>query len=471
VSVPEVGGPISSYEVENVPGGLDGAIWGAGNAPAVDAAGNLLVSTGNGSGPTFGLQESVLKLDLAMNLLDSWTPSNWPSLDSGDTDLGSSEPLLLPGGLVFEIGKEGVGYLLSESHLGGLGGSPVFQASVCNGGFGGGTYAAGVIYVSCRDGMHALAFSAQANSFSPLPGWTIDGGAIGPPIVAGGLVWSTGWGDNVLRGLDPATGNAAFRANLGGFDHFASPSAGGGKLFVANLNRVTAFTIASPPPPSGTSTALGTSANPTPAGHAVTLTAAVSPSPDAGTVAFSDGPSAIPGCAGVAVSAATGQASCKATFASGGRHSITAAYSGDAYYGSSTSSALTQVVGTPSAPRPPATTPSLSRIKLAVSGRILRLTLTLSERARLSAVVAQHVRGRRIHGRCVRRAKRGRRCTLTVKRAGRTFAAARGRHTFRLNLTRLRAGRYVIVLSARSGSGGRSRVHRLPFALRPRRRA
>jgi outer membrane protein assembly factor BamB len=465
VSVPEIGGPLSSFEVEPNALAGRGAIWGAGNAPAIDAAGNVLVATGNGDGtPPPELQESVVKLDPMMNVLDSWTPSNWQFLDQNDVDLGSSEPLLLPGGLVFQIGKEGVGFLLDGARLGGLSGTPVFRASVCNSGFGGGTYNAGVIYVSCADGLHALSLNQQTNTFAPLQGWAVNSTAIGPPILAGGLVWSTNRYSGVLSGLDPGTGATKFSANLGKFDHFASPSAAGGKLFVGNGNQVTAFTIATPPAPSPTSTAIGASASPSPPGHPLTFTATVTPVPDAGTVAFSDGDGTMPGCGAIAVSSSTGQAACAASLAAG-RHLIAAAFSGDPYYAGSRSDVLTQVIASPPDPRPRATTPALSRIRLSVSGTTIKLTLTISEPARLTVLVTQSARGRKINGRCVRHASRGKRCTLAVRKASRTFTDPGGRHSYELRLRNLRPGHYTLAVSASGASGSRSSLHRLAFTI------
>jgi polyvinyl alcohol dehydrogenase (cytochrome) len=468
VSVPETAGAPSTFEVEpNVMAG-EGAVWGAGNAPAIDASGNVLVATGNGnSGSTFGLQESVIRLDPTMHLLDSWTPSNWQSLDTSDLDLGSSEPLLLPGGLVFQIGKADAGYLLAESQLGGLGAPPVFQAGVCGGmAFGGGTHFAGVIYVSCASGLHALALNTQTRSFAPLSTWAVDGSAIGPPIVAGGLVWSTNWNDGVLRGLNPVTGATLFAANLGTFDHFASPSAGGGKLFVANGSRVTAFTIATPPPPSATATTIASSANPSAPLHPVRFTAGVSPVPDSGAVSFSDGLGTIPGCGAINVNPATGQASCATSFGAAGRYTISASYSGDQYYAGSRSGALTQVISAAAPPRPRAKAPALSRIRLVVSRTTLKLTLTVSERVKLTLLVTQAASGRRVKGRCVRRARSGRRCTLVLRKASRTFTDPGGRHTYRLRLRHVRPGRYTLLISARGAAGGRSRTHRLAFTIR-----
>jgi len=267
VAVPEGGTSLQTFEVDTDTN--QGAIWGAGNAPAIDSSGDIWVSTGNGSSCCFDYQESVVRLDSNLNVVGFWAPSSWSYLDDNDIDLGSSMPLLLPDGLVFEIGKEGVGYLLSAASLTGEGGSSLYQASVCNGSWGGGIYENGVIYVACSDGMYALALNTANKTFAPLSGWNVDSNAVSPPIFAGGLIWSADYNDGSLYGLDPSTGAETFSANLGGFEHFTSPSAAGGRLFVANqdqsvanADQVTAFQIANPPPASATASPPGSGTSP-----------------------------------------------------------------------------------------------------------------------------------------------------------------------------------------------------------------
>jgi outer membrane protein assembly factor BamB len=247
VSIPETGGAEHVFEVD--PSGSEGAIWSSGNAPPVDSAGNVWTSTGNGgSGTSYGYQESVLKLGANMNLLDHWAPSTWASLDSSDADIGSSAPLLLPGGLVFQIGKQGIGYLLSASNLGGTGGAPLAQPQVCGGSWGGAVYNAGIIYVTCSTGLRALALNAAAASLSSLAGWQVNTAINGPPIVAGGLVWATDWNNATLYGLGPQTGQAIVHQSTPSMEHFTTPSASDGKLFLATGNTVEAYTIANPAP-------------------------------------------------------------------------------------------------------------------------------------------------------------------------------------------------------------------------------
>ncbi|MBV9193334.1 MAG: PQQ-binding-like beta-propeller repeat protein [Solirubrobacterales bacterium] len=247
VSVSESGGSEHTFEVDQNAGD-EGAIWGSGNGPAVDSSGDLWVSTGNGnSGSTYGYQESVLKLGPSLALLDNWAPSNWQQLDSSDTDIGSSAPILLPNNLVFEIGKGGLGYLLSASHLGGVGAAPAYPPQqVCSGSWGGGVYSGGVIYVSCSDGLHALALNASAPSYSPLASWHVPSSANGPPTVAGGLVWATDWNNAKLYGFNLQTGAAAVTQPTPAMVHFATPSASDGKLFLATGPTVEAYTIANP---------------------------------------------------------------------------------------------------------------------------------------------------------------------------------------------------------------------------------
>lgn len=76
----------------------DSAIWGRGGT-IVEPNGHILVATANGpfDGRT-NWGDSVLELSPTLRLLHNWTPVNQAQLDSGDIDLGSTEPALLSGG-------------------------------------------------------------------------------------------------------------------------------------------------------------------------------------------------------------------------------------------------------------------------------------------------------------------------------------------------------------------------------------
>ncbi|HLQ03927.1 MAG TPA: PQQ-binding-like beta-propeller repeat protein, partial [Nitrososphaerales archaeon] len=135
-----------------VPTGRGGGIWAPSGA-AVDAGGDLLVSTGNSfASSVFDYGDGVIRLSPSLQLLDWFAPSNWVALNNGDTDIGSVGPSLLGPDLLFQIGKDGLGYLLNESRLGGVGGQ-LFTSRVCGSAYGGNAYAPPYLYVPCTDGL------------------------------------------------------------------------------------------------------------------------------------------------------------------------------------------------------------------------------------------------------------------------------------------------------------------------------
>ena len=326
---------------------------GSGNAPAVDGAGYLYAATGNGySGGHFDDSESVLRLEADMRLVEVWAPrTGWNSTKATATS-ARAIPSCLPNGLVFQIGKSGEARAAAprrlrrgRRHAGGLdpGLRLLGRRHLRPGGATSGT-----LYITCLgSGLHAIAvneLNAPEPQLSELAGWSVPGEAIGPPIYAGGLIWSTHWNNTVeeeggvLYGIDPRTGEVKVQEELGAFEHFATPAAGGGRLFVANNDRVTALDVAVPPAPTPTTTTLTRSAEYVNKGQPVTLTAAVSPVPDSGTVAFSASGKMIPGCGEVHLSLTSGgRATCETSFGQAGIYTLAASYSGDAYYAPSRS--------------------------------------------------------------------------------------------------------------------------------------
>jgi hypothetical protein len=98
------------------------AVWMSGAAPAFDAAGNVYVTTGNGTnndGAT-DFTESLLKLAPTTLALQDWfTASNFQNLDNADTDFNPSGPVMLPGtNFVTSGAKEGKVYLVDTNNLG-----------------------------------------------------------------------------------------------------------------------------------------------------------------------------------------------------------------------------------------------------------------------------------------------------------------------------------------------------------------
>jgi outer membrane protein assembly factor BamB len=221
-------GPLVTYQV---PSQNEGGIW-APSGPAVDAAGNLYVATGNGNSSSFDYGNAVIRLTPALLPVSFFAPTDAGALNLSDSDLGSTGPLLLPGSRVFIIGKSGVGYLLDARDLGGIGNG---LASVDIGAaFGGDAYAAGTIYVPTVDGIVAVA--VDGDTLREI--WR-QGAAPLPPIVAGPAVWAIG--DGVLYQLDLRTGSVRYSASVGQTAHFATPTASGGRIYVVADGRVQAF--------------------------------------------------------------------------------------------------------------------------------------------------------------------------------------------------------------------------------------
>jgi hypothetical protein len=115
------------------PNGFRGGIWMSGGAPMVDEAGNVFVSSGNGTfdanedgGLNYG--DSLLKLGPTdssnFGVLDYFTPFDQAALDAMDIDFGASGLIALPDQnvgpphLLFTGSKEGTLYLLDRDNLG-----------------------------------------------------------------------------------------------------------------------------------------------------------------------------------------------------------------------------------------------------------------------------------------------------------------------------------------------------------------
>jgi len=99
----------------------------SGCAPAIDAAGNVYVQTGNGAFDgklDWGM--SMLKISpMLAGVLSYFTPSTYEHDNNRDIDLGSAGAILLPqaaGNYQVAVGggKSGDTYLLNEANLGGL---------------------------------------------------------------------------------------------------------------------------------------------------------------------------------------------------------------------------------------------------------------------------------------------------------------------------------------------------------------
>jgi outer membrane protein assembly factor BamB len=253
VDVPETGhGAQQTYEV---PSAREGAIWGTGGA-MVSPQGNLFVATGNGSSNTiadFDEGNAVVELSPSLARTGVWAPSNWVQLNNDDWDLGSAGPIQVPGtSLLFVAGKPAngsFGYLMNETHLGGIG-HGAFTGAVCSGGgvfgadasalVGRGAKARIFVYAPCGSGTEALQVTKSPVSFHRV--WSPSTGTPnGPPIVAGGLVWALAWDSAQLYGMNQASGHVVVERQTDALEHFATPGVGDGLLLVPTAGGVEAF--------------------------------------------------------------------------------------------------------------------------------------------------------------------------------------------------------------------------------------
>jgi outer membrane protein assembly factor BamB len=231
-------GALQVFEVAAARGG---AVW-APPGPSMTSDGSILVSTGNGFGDGPGgqnLSNAVIRLTPpALRVADYFIPSNRRELDAGDVDLGSVSPVPLGNGLVFQSGKEGVGYLLRSDHFGHIGGQ-VFQARVCQGGAFAGTAVSGSrVLVACSEGIVALDITGSRFSVA----WRSPQFSTGAPIITGSTVWALALDDGLLRAFDVRNGRAQGAWPVGALTHFATPSASDGRVYVAADRRLLAFT-------------------------------------------------------------------------------------------------------------------------------------------------------------------------------------------------------------------------------------
>jgi outer membrane protein assembly factor BamB len=238
----ETGGTPTMFTVDAAAGESQGAIWMGGAAPVVDSAGDILVTTGNGSvysyRQPYDNSDSILELSPSLQLAQFFAPTTWATDNSRDLDM-STAPALLPDGQVILTGKSRIAYLLNQAHLGGIGGQQAELGSVCSADIDGGVAVQGTtVYLPCTSGIVAVRAAQSPAALHLL--WSSGTGG-GPAIVAAGLVWTIGR-NGVLYGLNPATGSVAQQASIGAVaNHFPTPTAADGLLLAPSGDDVVAF--------------------------------------------------------------------------------------------------------------------------------------------------------------------------------------------------------------------------------------
>jgi hypothetical protein len=226
---------LHSFEV--VPGGEGGAIWMSGGAPAIDAVGNVYVSTGNAnpwpaSAPDpQRYAESVVKLSHDLHVLASFKDDE----ASGDADLSTGDPVLLPHGQVFVVGKTVIGFFLRQRDL-----HLVADVSgVCGSDPDGGPAydpATQRLFIPCRGGGIQVVDALRHRLGPILPG------ADSAPVAIGSRVWALDNTRNTLTAYNARTLKPEQTAPVGtDVPVFASPSSAAGVLLIGTTRGVTAF--------------------------------------------------------------------------------------------------------------------------------------------------------------------------------------------------------------------------------------
>ena len=235
VGIPLSGsGPQISYVV---PTPREGAVWGTAG-PVTGPDGTMYVSVGNGeeTGSRFDDSDSVTALSPELHRTGVFAPTTWADDNAHDLDLGSTQPALLPDGMLLEDGKRGTAYLVDSAHLGGVGGQ-VAQADVCEA-YGGAAVQGTIVYEPCAQGGLAAVDTA---GHKIRVRWRGPSQAQGSPVIGGGAVWVTDYRDGTLYELDQATG--ATRDSLGlhtTLPHFSSMSMTGSHAFLGTMEGVIA---------------------------------------------------------------------------------------------------------------------------------------------------------------------------------------------------------------------------------------
>ena len=212
---------------------------------------------------------------------DYWAPTNWFSLDNGDTDLGGVSATVIdvpgatPSQLVLALGKDSNAYLLNRNNLGGIA-SAVAQANVS--GTNRGTSA--VIYHTSQGtyfGFHNESNTIRAYKITPTNpptivfAWSMSQTGRGSPWVTttdgtnNFIVWVAGvGGDQRLHGYDGDTGAVIYAGGganelMSGTRQWNTGMVARGRIYFGADNRVYAFRLPTgTPTPTPTATATST---------------------------------------------------------------------------------------------------------------------------------------------------------------------------------------------------------------------
>jgi hypothetical protein len=250
------------------------AIWS--RAPVIydKDTGRIYMATGNGDfNPTshyWGDTVFALNPDGTGSNgdpLDSYTPTNYASLQNADADLGSTAPAILPvpansgvAHLAVQSGKDGKLRLINLDDMSGhggvgytggevstvinvpQGGAVLTQPAVWTNPADGSTW----VFVANGSGLSALKLVIAANGTPSLSQqWVIDastGGSSTSPIIANNVLYYAG--SKGIHALNPVSKASLWSSTGIGGIHWESPVVAGGVLYITDESKhLTAYTL------------------------------------------------------------------------------------------------------------------------------------------------------------------------------------------------------------------------------------
>jgi hypothetical protein len=243
-------------------------IWAKAGVTFDPLTNRVYIGTGNGTfSPTTHLWgDSILALNPDGsgagngNPVDSYTPSNFQSLQNTDLDLGSTNMVILPNNgskyahLGMQSGKDAKLRLINLDNMSGQGApgkvaGEVSSATLPTGGevqnpcstwinpAGNSTW---VYVVSPSNGINAMKLQVDGSGNPSLvTGWSAGGGGGGAAIANNVLYYAK---SNNFRALDPTTGTQLWNSTGIGGIHWQTPTIANGVVYIAdNSKQLTAF--------------------------------------------------------------------------------------------------------------------------------------------------------------------------------------------------------------------------------------
>ena len=237
-----------------------GAIYDAGTN-------RIFVGTGNGNYnvANFNWGDSIIALNpfgtgTGSTPVDAYTPANQQALDSGDTDLGSTAPAILPvpstsavQHLAVQSGKDAKLRLLNLADLSGAGGPGHLggeKGAIINVPQGGAVRTQPAVWVNPADnstwvfvvngsGASGLKLTFDGSGNPSLVSQWNNGLAGASPLVANGVLYFAG--SNILYARKPTDGTALWSSTQIGSIHWQSPVVACSSLYVIDRTQLTSF--------------------------------------------------------------------------------------------------------------------------------------------------------------------------------------------------------------------------------------